>query len=410
MGIGLTIWIVLLGLIGLIWLTRHLEVSRAYREQIPLRRDSFDGPPSDPPPVSVLVAFKDEEDNVELCVRTLLEQDYPNFELILINDRSKDRTPEILESFARNSNGRDVSVVHVSDLREGWFGKNNAMREGLERAKGEWLVFSDADCCQTSRRTLSMAVRQASEHKIDFLSVLPVLETPSIWERIIQPVCGAIMVFWFHPRRVNDPRSKAAYANGAFMLMTRDAYRRIGGHEVVKTEVNEDVHMARLAKEKGVRLFVMQNEGLYRVRMYTRFMDTWRGWSRIFYGCFGSLRRLMVSFLSMLIVSLIPWLSAAVGWAAVALGAGAGWTWLAVVATITVLIQQTVIFRYYRLSYANPWLAPTFPLGGLLSLGMLLNAMSKLAGMTTTTWRGTTYQGDRVALENAVDGAAPRDF
>jgi len=405
MGTGFSVWIVLLVLVGLIWLSRHLEVNRAYREQIPLSAASFDGPPTDPPKVSVLVAFKDEQENAELCVRTLLEQDYPNFELILIDDRSTDRTPEILDAMAGDS--EKTTVIHVGRLREGWFGKNNAMREGVERVTGQWLAFSDADCFQTSPRTLSMAVRYAVENKIDMFSVLPVLETPSIWERIVQPVCGAIMVFWFHPKRVNNPKSKAAYANGAFMLMTREAYEKIGGHEAVRTRVNEDMHMARLVKEHGLRLFVMQNDGLYRVRMYTRFRDTWRGWSRIFYGCFGTLRRLLISFFFMLVISLGPWLSGAVGWLAVALGGGEGWWWTAWAATAAALVQETVIFRYYRLSHANPWLAPTYPLGGLLSLGMLLNAMTKLNGLSATTWRGTTYHGDRVALESTADAAGP---
>jgi chlorobactene glucosyltransferase len=186
------VWIVFLGLIGLVWFSRHLAVNRAHREQIPLRPDSYDGPPADAPMVSMLVAFKDEEANIDLCVRTLLEQDYPKFELLLIDDRSTDRTPAMLDAFARQSN--KVTVVHVTHLRDGWFGKNNAMREGVERARGRWLAFSDADCFQTSRRTLSMAVRKAVEERVDFLSVLPTLETPTIWERIIQPVCGAIMV------------------------------------------------------------------------------------------------------------------------------------------------------------------------------------------------------------------------
>src|SRR4029079_6010588 len=108
------------------------------------------------------------------------------------------------------------------------------------------------------------------------------------------PVCGAVMVFWFHPKRVNDPEHSAAYANGAFMLLRRSCYDAIGGHDEVRTQVNEDMHMAHLAKEHRQRLVVVQNEDLYTVRMYSRFKDIWRGWSRIFYGCFGTFRRLRI--------------------------------------------------------------------------------------------------------------------
>lgn len=239
----------------------------------------------------------------------MLEQDYPAFETIVINDRSADRTGEILESLkAECPNGR-LKVIHIQQLQDGWFGKNNAMREGVNQAKGEWFCFGDADCRQTSRRTLSMAVRHAVENGIDFLSVLPRLETQSVWEKIIQPVCGAVMVFWFHPEKVNSPNLPNAYANGAFMLMSRKCYEAIGGHEAVRSQMNEDMQLAKLAKAHGQRLFVMQNDGLYTVRMYSRFREIWRGWSRIFYGCFETFRRLRITLAMLLTTNVFPYLS-----------------------------------------------------------------------------------------------------
>ena len=258
------------------------------------------------------------------------------------------------------------------------------MREGVERARGRWLCFSDADCRQTSRRTLSMAMRQALDHNIDFLSVLPVLETQGFWERVIQPVCGAIMILWFHPGRVNNPRSRAAYANGAFMLLSREAYRRLGGHEMVRTEVNEDMHLARLAKRAGLRLFVMQNRDLYRTRMYTGLKQIWRGWSRIFYGCFGSYARLLASFAVLLIVSVMPYVSLAaalialvtIGWAE-----AGPWRWVSAFAAAAVIANQVLIARFYKLSQADPRYAPTYILG--------------------TTYRGNTLESGPEAAPQA---------
>lgn len=398
---GTIIWTLLLVTVAVVWTTRHWVISRARREQIPLRADSYDGPPADAPFVSVLIAAKDEEANIEQAVRSMLDQDYPNFELIVINDRSTDRTRSILESIlAERSDGR-LKLINIEQLREGWFGKNNAMREGVAMAKGEWLCFGDADCRQTSRRTLSMAVCHALENKVDFLSVLPRLETQSLWERIIQPVCGGVMVFWFHPEKVNNPKLPNAYANGAFMLMSRSCYDAIGGHDAVRSEINEDMHLAKLAKRKGQRLFVIQNDGLYTVRMYSRFREIWRGWSRIFYGCFETFRRLRITMLMLLATNVFPYfsllISAAVlttlGWSQ----AGAGWQVVGSAAAMAVIMQQTVIFRYYKLSQTNPWLAPTFIVGAVVCVGMLINAMFKLNGRTTTTWRGTTYRGSHLA-------------
>jgi len=395
------IWCVLLALIAYLWTSRHLAINQAHREQTPLKSDSYPDSPPNSPFVSILIAAKDEEENIETAVRTILNQDYPNFELIVINDRSTDRTAEILESIKAEQPDDKLKIIHIKELREGWFGKNNAMREGVEQARGEWLCFSDADCKQISTRSISMAVRHAIEWNIDFLSVLPQLETHSIWERIIQPVCGAVMVLWFNPSKVNNPDHPAAYANGAFMLMTRQCYETIGKHDAVCTEVNEDMHMARIAKEKKQRLVVVSNDDLYTVRMYTGFKEIWRGWSRIFYGCFGTFRRLRMTFLLLVAMNLVPYLSLIIGsiklissgWPA----GGAGWQWVVITSALAVIMQQTVIIRYYRLSKANPWYAPTFIIGAVVCMGMLINAMLKLNGRTTTTWRGTTYRADKVA-------------
>jgi len=398
--VGMLIWAVLLTLVACIWASRHLAINRARSKFPPLTADTFPGPVTDPPLVSVLIAAKDEEANIESAVRTLLDQDYPNYELIVINDRSSDRTAEILESIRAERTDDKMKVIHVKHLEEGWFGKNNAMREGVAQAKGQWLCFGDADCRQTSSRTLSTAMHKVLANNIDFLSLLPRLETHSVWERIIQPVCGAVMVFWFNPEKVNNLAHPAAYANGAFMLMSRLCYQAIGGHEAVRTHVNEDMQMARLAKENNQRLYMVQNEGLYCVRMYSGFPEIWRGWSRIFYGCFGTFRRLRVTMLMLLCTNVFPYtslvISAAVllakGWAQ----ASMGWHWVAAASALAVLVQQTVIARYYKVSQSNPIWAPTFIIGTFICIGMLGNSMLKLRGRTQTTWRGTTYRGQEV--------------
>jgi cellulose synthase/poly-beta-1,6-N-acetylglucosamine synthase-like glycosyltransferase len=391
-------WVIVVGLGGLVWLSRHREISVAQRTQRLLGSASHAGPPSPEPMLSVLVAAKDEQDNIETCVRTLCEQDYPNFEVIAIDDRSTDRTPDILARLQREFPER-LTVLTVQRLREGWFGKNNAMRMGVEASRGRWLCFTDADCRFVSRRTLSMAMAEAAQQGADLLSVLPVLETKTFWERLIQPVCAAVMILWFHPDRVNNPKSRSAYANGAFMLMNREAYDRIGGHASVRTEVNEDMHMARLIKEAGLKLQVIQNDDLYRTRMYSTFGQTWRGWSRIFYGCLGSVRRIGVAWLILSLMSLLPW----VGLVAAVTGLTTGstlndgaWGALAWVAAVTVLLQTSVMWRFYQLTRANPIYSLAYVFGASLVWGMLVNATMKLGGMTRTTWRGTTYRANQV--------------
>ncbi|MCH8147553.1 MAG: glycosyltransferase [Planctomycetes bacterium] len=259
MPLGFVIWLVLGVVVGLVWAIRLVVAGPILRKRAILRSSSYDAAPNPAPRVSVLVAAKDEEDNIETCISTLLEQDYPDFEIIAIDDRSTDGTSEILRGMAQRA-GEKLQVVTVTQLRAGWFGKNNAMRAGVSVASGKWLCFTDADCRQISSKTLTVAMRKVLEEEIDFLSITPVLDFKFAWERLTQPVCALVLLFRFLPNHVNKPKNKTAYANGAFMLINRRCYEAIGGHERVRTEVNEDIVMARIAKETGFGLHVAENE------------------------------------------------------------------------------------------------------------------------------------------------------
>jgi hypothetical protein len=274
------------------------------------------------------------------------------------------------------------------------------MREGIAKSTGDWLCFTDADCRQISRRTLSMAMQESLAHEGDFLSVTPVLETHAPWERIIQPVCALVLITWFLPERVNDPKKKTAYANGAFMLMRRSCYEAIGGHERVRTKVNEDIHMARIAKQMGYKLRVVENDDLYRTRMYRAPGEAWRGWSRIFYGCLGSLPRLGVAAALLTVFTLSPWISlvtALTGYGLSDAQSTAPWGLAALSWAGVILAKQLVMWRFYGVLRAGRVWSLTYVLGGAIVLGMLVNAIFKVIGTSTTTWRGTTYHRERLA-------------
>jgi hypothetical protein len=279
-------------------------------------------------------------------------------------------------------------------------GKNNAMREAVARATGEWLCFTDADCTLVSPRCLRIAMNYAIQQGADFLSVLPAHDAQSFWEAVVQPACSGIMMIWFNPMKVNDPAKKAAYANGAFMLMRRDCYEAIGGHEAVKAEFNEDMHMARLAKQAGRRLCVVSNDDLYTVRMYGSLRATWAGWSRIFYGCFGTLRRLALALAVVSVMSLLPWVTLVVSLVVVCLAstgpiaapASGGWTWLAALSCGACIAQVTVMLRFYALNHTPAVYGLLYPLGAAVGFGALVNAIRRLRHRATITWRGTTYQ------------------
>ena len=386
----LVILIVVSGLSLAVWGTRHLLVSAERSRDSLLRAERASGK-ADLPFVSVVVAAKDEAENIETCVRTMLGQDYGDFEMIVVNDRSEDATGRIVRSIAAED-GR-LRLIDIEHLPDGWCGKNNAMQHGIAAARGDWICMIDADCRQTSTRSLAAAMAYALETDADLLSVLPNLEMKGFWENVVQPVCGGIMMIWFNPVKVNDPSRPHAYANGAFMLMRRSAYERIGTHEAVKDQVNEDMHLAALVKGAGLKLRVIRNAGLYLVRMYSSLGEIVRGWGRIFYGTFGTLRRLTISFAVLAVLGLVPWAGALVGLLAVAAGAPAASLAgaCAAVGAAAALMQLTVIFRFYRLIGARASLAWTYALGCAVGMVALLTAMGKLRKGSAVTWRNTTY-------------------
>jgi len=385
---GPAVWFWILAFIAFVWLRRHWDLNRGRNEPI---LTAHEAPSADAslPRLSVLVAAKDEETNIERCLSGLLAQQYPDFEIIVADDRSADRTGEIIDRLAAQH--PRLKTVHIAELAPGWSGKNHALHHAVRHATGEYFVFTDADCRFHDPRLLAAAVGYARREKIDFLSVLPQLEAWTFWERVVQPPAGAILIFWFPPQRVNDPRCPHAYANGAFMLMSRTAYERLGGHAAVRTALNEDMHFARRAKQLGVRLRVIRGGGMYSVRMYAGWRQIWNGWTRIFYCCFGTLPRLLASVLFLSVFSLLPTLSLLAALTLMIWPEFRSWAaTVAAMAAVAFLAQQSVLWRFYALGGTRPAWALTWPLGAAVCLGVTLNAIGRHFG-ARTHWRGTTY-------------------
>ena len=210
-------WLVLTVVALVVWMGRLVLLGLFRRILPPLHSGMYAEASGPLPTMTLLVAGKDEEDNIEACLESLCRQDYPGLEVIAINDRSTDATAEMMDRAAQQQSA--LTAHHVSNLPDGWCGKNNAMREGVSRSSGEWLCFTDADCVLESPRSLTVAMRYALETGADFISVLPSHEVHSIWERVIQPACSGVLLIWFNPVVVNNPNRKTAYTNGAFMLL-----------------------------------------------------------------------------------------------------------------------------------------------------------------------------------------------
>jgi hypothetical protein len=225
------------------------------------------------PWVSVIVPARDEEACLGVCLQSLVTQAGVSFEVIVVDDASTDRTREIALSFPL------VRVVDAGPLPEGWTGKNNAMASGARQARGEWLLFTDADTVHQPG-SLARSLAEARQHGAALLSYSPEQEVDGIWEKAVMPVIFAELATTYSPSRVSDPASSAAAANGQYLLISRQAYEAAGGHAAIAGSLLEDVALARKVKASGRRIFFRYGGDAVCTRMYRSFAQLREGWTK----------------------------------------------------------------------------------------------------------------------------------
>ena len=229
------------------------------------------------PLISVIVPARNEGRNIERCTRALFAQTYPNYEIIVVDDRSSDETPHILAEL--KNQGTRMHIILGAELPTGWTGKPHALVQGAAVARGEWLCFMDADTF-AEPNLLWTTYRMALKHGADMFSILTDQELGSFWERTILPLVFLGLSFGFPAQRVNDPNTPDAIANGQFILVKRSVYDQVGGHAAVKERVDEDKAIAILVKRAGQRLIIADGRKVARTRTYTSLPEMWEGWTK----------------------------------------------------------------------------------------------------------------------------------
>jgi glycosyltransferase involved in cell wall biosynthesis len=252
------------------------------------------------PCVSAIVPARNEEENIARAVESLAAQ--PEIaEIVVVNDQSSDGTAQVLADLAGKI--PRLRILEMHELPEGWVGKNYAVWQGTQIATNEWLLFTDADAVHLPGST-ARALSDAKASGAALVSYSPEQETRTWWERALIPFVYCRLAQRYSFAAVNDPSSKAAAANGQYLLIRRDAYEAIGGHESVAGEVLEDVALAERAKQAGFRLHFAPGRGIARVRMYSTFGAMWQGWTKNLYPLLGGLRGGVARELA----SVVPWL------------------------------------------------------------------------------------------------------
>jgi len=350
-------------------------------------------PPPNPPLISVCVPARNEERNIHACIESILAQDYPHFEIIVLDDRSTDATAEILRQLPAQDDG--LKVIHGADLPTGWAGKPHALVQASGAARGEWLCFVDADTF-LSPTTLSSCYAKAIETNADMFTIMTFQILGSFWEKVVMPIVMSALSTGFSPRKVNDPKTRDAIANGQFILIKRSVYDAIGGHERIKDQIVEDKAIAEQVKWNGHRLIVANGYSLVRTRMYTSLPEMWEGWTKNIYLGLSDRRSLMVlgvfgAFLAWVAALVLPlWPLLGIFWYL------QGGSWLALTVVIQSLILWTIII-YARARVAigmgiSPWYAFTLPLGAAVFAAMMFTSTWRVLSGKGVMWKGRMYK------------------
>lgn len=345
---------------------------------------------SNSPLVSVLVPARNEQHRVLVdCIRSILAQDYGNFEVIAVNDSSTDATGAILETLAKSDDR--LRVIEGEEPPAGWLGKPYAMQQAFNHARGEWILATDADMI-FDKAALRTAVDSTLEWKVDAMTLIPHFEANSFWERVMIPAWAWVLLIFTVFYRVSNPKTQGAVGIGGFFLMRRTVLERVGRYERLKDEVMEDVRLAEMIKRSGARLFTGYAPNLLSTRMYRNFGEMWecstKNW---FSGTKFSLPFALLCVFSMYLMSVVPLLIALASAIGMMAGASADLWLLFIPAALSWLLQVLVLAMVSIRSEVSPAYALTAPLGLGLLYAMLFDSSIRI-----TTGKGVTWKGRRI--------------
>lgn len=344
------------------------------------------------PLVSVIVPARNEERNIRRCVESILAQDYPNLQIVVLDDCSTDSTPAILAELSRRD--ARLTVLRGGNLPAGWAGKPYALHQAAALAHGEWLLFLDADTF-LHPNAVSAALAAAQQSGADLYTVMTAQILGSFWERTVMPLVFTALSVGFPPRRVNAPERRDAIANGQFILIRRAVYEAIGGHEAVKGEIVEDKAISEKVKWGGFRLVVADGTNIAQTRMYTDLPAMWEGWTKNIYlglsdrsgllllGAFGAFLALMAALvLPVWPLSGVVWYFRGGGWMAVLVSFEAFLVWA------SVLLARMRVNRQMQIPLAYAFLTP---LGAGVFAAMMLTSAWKVLSGRGVMWKGRRY-------------------
>lgn len=340
--------------------------------------------------LTVIVPARNEEASLGECLQSLVSQSEEIFELgrdwelIVVDDQSIDRTAEIARGFA------GVTLLQAGALPAGWTGKNHAVWTAARKARGRWLLFTDADTIHQSG-DLRRAIHEAERHKAGVLSYSPRQVVAGFWQRALMPLIFSELALAYPPAKVSDPGQRIAAANGQFLLIEREAYRRMGGHATVKDKVLEDVELAFVAKRRRIGLWFRYADDAVAARMYRTTGAMLEGWTKNLALLFNnSLATAMWRALDFLLLFGLPVLAFELWNAKFAMRSVA---WLSGGWILALLWLRTLVRFYARVAKSNfPFVDCLIsPLGLPLFVALLYRSWFMHRVLKRVEWKGRSY-------------------
>jgi len=330
------------------------------------------------PPLSIIAAARNEARQIEAAVTSLLRLDYPALEIIIVNDRSTDETGAILERLARQHSR--LQVKHVSELPEGWMGKNHALAAGAAQASGPLLLFTDADVV-FEPTTLRRAVGLMEGEGLDHLAAIPDIRVPGVALRAFVAAFGVFFSLYARPWKARDARSRHHIGVGAFNLIRAEVYRAIGTHRAIAMRPDDDIKLGKLVKRRGFCQDVVYGRDFITVEWYSALGELVDGLMKnAFAGVNYSLLAVAGSTAGLVLTSVWPFLALfATRGAARALNG------------VSVLLLVLIFRTSARYSGARLGYVLAFPASALLFAYIIWRSALLAVIRGSVTWRGTAY-------------------
>jgi glycosyltransferase involved in cell wall biosynthesis len=367
-------------LIALFWITYGLRVAYG-ATQLPWLKDFSPASDAACPRISLIFAARDEEEKLAAALATLIEIDYPNLEIVAVNDRSTDATGRILDDFAR-SHAR-LRVVHVSELPPGWLGKPHALQKAYEASAGDWLLFTDADV-RFKPDVLRRSMTLVKQRNVDHLSLLCGIEMVGFWEKVLITFFGFVFHMANDPYRASKSNSRFYVGVGAFQLVKRSAYEASGTHRRLAMEVIDDMKLGKIIKQSGFRSGVGIAQDDVVVRWHAGLGNLIRGVTKNFFAGVGyNLGFAALGIAGILLINVTPFL-----------GLLFGHGWIRILAAIAVVIALCFHIGVDIVMRVSPLYALTHPLGAILLSYMLLRSTVVTLRQGGIIWRDTFYPLD----------------